>query len=189
MPLFKGTTSIGTGWEDLPISGLSLPRTGAAAPSISVYRGTINLLAFSNTLVNETWTTLHIKHGYKDGTKVYPHIHWTHNNATPSGSVVWKLDYTTAKGFSEGGFSSSSTMTLQSPAGAQYAHSIVEASDVNAINTILEPDTVIVLRIYRDTADDNDTFGDDAFLVVFDAHYESDGRKTLEKRPPFNKIL
>jgi hypothetical protein len=189
MPLYKSTLSIGTGWDDLPISGVNLPSTGANAPVISQYRGNIHLLAFATNLLKETWTTIHLGHDIRPSAKIYPHIHWTHNNATPSGSVVWKIDYTMANAFADQGFPIEQTITLQSSAGIQYGHQVVEVADEDAINTVLKPDTVVLLRIYRDVTDENDTFDDDAFLVIFDAHYESDGRRTSDKRPPFTKIL
>ena len=75
-------------------------------------------------------------------------------------------------------------------AGAQYTHQIAEVSDDDAIPaTNLEPDSVIKLRIFRDPADADDTFENDAFLLFVDIHYQSDGAFTVGKVSPFTKTF
>ncbi|MCK5612981.1 hypothetical protein KAR91_64500 [Candidatus Pacearchaeota archaeon] len=166
------------GFNDYLSAGLGLPKGGANQPILKEFRNGLYLTAFTGAggTIEESWTSFHILHDYKDGTKVYPHVHWAHNIASPSGDVVWKMDYSVAKGHSGGAFPAPTTVSLQQTAGAQYTHQIIETSDGNAIAaTNLEPDTVIIVRIYRDPADGNDTFENDAFLINVDLHYEGDG--------------
>lgn len=175
----------GDGWDDINVSGLSLEKTGPNQPSVSNYRDNINLLAFDNSTMNEGWTTIHIPHEYEPGTTIFPHVHWTHNNGSPSGNVAWKLEYTVAKGFGLGTFGASTTISATSTADAQYVHTIEEfATGIPSTN--LEPDSTILVRVYRDAG--SDTFGDDAFLIALDIHFECDGRRTNEKDSPFTKI-
>lgn len=178
------------GWNDYLNSGLSLPRTAANAPTVKPFRGNIDQVAFTGTggVINETWVNIHILHDYRSGTKLYPHIHWSHNDATPSGDVKWILEYSVSKGHSQGIFPAATTINLIQTAAAQYTHQIIEASDGDAIDaTNLEPDSVVQFRVYRDPTDGADTFENDAFLIYFDCHVESDGKLTNEKIAPFTK--
>ena len=187
---YQSTEIPGRGWNDYLTSGLALPKGGANQPTLKEFRDGIYSLAFTGTgsTAEESWTEFHILHDYKFGTKVYPHVHWSHNNASPSGDVVWKVDYSVSKGHSGGAFPAPTTVSLQQTAAAQYTHQIIETSEGNAIAaTNLEPDSIILIRIYRDPTDSNDTFEDDAFLLFIDLHIEADGNLTHEKVSPFTK--
>jgi hypothetical protein len=188
---FAGTAKLISGWNDYLSPGLTLPRTGANAPTISTLRGNLQALAFAgNTGIDETFCSIHILHDYKDGTKIYPHVHWTHNNATPSGDVKWQIEYSVAKGHSGGAFPAATTISLTETAGAQYTHHVIETSEGDAIDaTNIEPDTVILFRLFRDADDGADTFADDAFLLYLDIHFESDRILTPEKVNPFTKTI
>jgi hypothetical protein len=180
------------GWNDFLMPGLTLPRTAANAPAISTFQGNIDALAFQNAgnQPRETWSSLHVLHDYRDGTKLFPHIHWSHNNATPSGDVKWQIEYSIAKGHSGGAFPAATTVSLIQTAAAQYTHHIVEVSSDDAIpSTEAESDSVIMFRIFRDSGDGEDTFGDDAFLLFFDIHFQSDNMLTNEKVRTFTKRM
>ena len=181
----------GEGWNDLTVGGLAVETKGSDPPDLAELRNGMYLFAFAGTgaTVEQAFTSFHILHDYKAGTKLYPHVHWTHNTATPSGDVHWQLDYIVAKGHDLGTFGAPTTITLTDTALPQYTHQIIETTEGNAISsTNIEPDTVILFRLYRDPANGSDTFENDAFLVQLDLHYESDGRKTNEKTSPFTKI-
>ena len=180
------------GWNDFLMPGLTLPRTAANAPAITVFQGNIDALAFQNggAQPRETWSTIHILHDYRAGTKIFPHIHWAHNNATPSGDVKWQIEYSISKGHSGGVFPAATTVSLIQTAGAQYTHHLIETSTADAIPaTEVEPDSVIMFRIFRDSGDGEDTFADDAFLLYFDIHFQSNLTLTNEKVRPFTKRM
>jgi len=180
----------GDGWNDFVIDALALPQAHATAPSLTTFRGNIQALAFIGTGVNikETWCSVHVLHDYKMGTNLYPHIHWSHIIAAPTGNVNWQLEYSVSKGHSVGTFPSTTTLSLVQAAGPQYTHQIIETSDANAIPSVnIEPDSLIMFRIFRDPADPLDTFEDDAYLLQIDVHYQRDGFFTNEKVSPFTK--
>jgi hypothetical protein len=179
-----------TGFNDYLAPGLALPRNGATAPTLKTFRGNIQAVAFAGSSgIDETWSTIHILHDYVSGTKVYPHVHWSHINASPSGDVKWNIEYSISKGHSGGTFPAATSISLTQTAAAQYTHHIIETSEGDAIAaTELEPDTIIMFRIYRDADDVADTFTDDAFLLHFDVHFESDRTFTPEKARPFTKL-
>lgn len=186
-----GTAKPISGFNDYLNSGLNLPRIGALAPTLKTYQGNIYQLAFTGvTTVNETFANIHILHDYKTGTKIYPHIHWSHITGSPSGDVKWNIEYSVSKGHSGGTFPAATTVSVTETAGAQYTHQIAEVSEGDAIDaTNLEPDSVIQFRVYRDPGDGADTFANDAFLLYFDCHVESDRILTNEKVSPFTKTI
>ncbi len=181
-----------SGWNDFLMPGLVLPRTAANAPAITAFQGNIDALAFQNAgnQPRETWSTIHVLHDYREGTLLFPHIHWSHNNGAPSGDVKWQIEYSISKGHSGGTFPASTTVSLIQTAAAQYTHHLVEVSAADAIPaTEAEPDSVILFRIFRDSGDGEDTFGDDAFLLFFDIHFQSNLMLTNEKVRPFTKRM
>ncbi len=189
MPLYKSTHSIGTGWDDYTVAGLDIRLRGSNDPTLKEFRDGLYLYAFSGTVgLNEAFVSIHILHDYAIGTAIYPHIHWAHNIASPSGDVVWQVDYSIAKGFSQETFPDTTTITTQETAGTQYYHQITEFPNPMPAGS-LEADTVVLMRVYRDSGHGNDNFLNDAFLVQVDLHYESQGRRTSDKQPPFTKIL
>ncbi len=178
-----------TGWNDYLFSGLSLG-FGASPPDLEVFRDGIQQRAFVGTgvLVEEGFFDIHVLHDYKEGTKLYPHVHWSHKIGAPSGSVVWQIEYLIAKGHSGGVFGASTTIELIEVAGVQYTHQLIETEIGDAIDaSLIEPDTLILGRVFRDPAHASDTFENDAFLLQIDFHVESDLIMTNEKVRPFTK--
>jgi len=178
------------GWNDYVVDALMLLAAHATAPSMTVFRGNIQAPAFIGTgaQTKETWCSIHILHDYKAGTLLYPHLHWSHIIAAPSGDVTWGIEYSVSKGHSVGAFPTTTLLTLTQTAGAQYTHHIIEVSSTDAIaSTNVEPDSLVLLRIYRDPTVTTDTFANDAYLLQVDLHYQSDGRFTNEKVSPFTK--
>ncbi len=175
-----------TGWNDLLFSGVSLG-FGSSPPDLEVFRDGLEQRAFVGTgvLVEEAFFEIHVLHDYKIGTSIFPHIHWSHKIGSPSGDVVWQLEYSVAKGHSGGVFPATTTVELTQTAAAQYTHQIIEGAAIPSTN--LEADTVILCRIFRDPAHASDTFENDAFLLQIDFHYESDLILTNEKTRPFTK--
>lgn len=178
----------GEGWDDYIVSGLNVRLRGASDPELRDFRSGMYLYAFSGTTgANEVYTTVHILHDWKPGTDIYPHVHWGHKIAAPTGDVVWQIDYSIAKGFSQEAFPTPITISAQQTAGTVHYHQIVETSSVIPAASI-EVDAVVLMRIYRNSAHGSDTFENDAFLMQVDLHYESDGRRTNEKTSPFTKV-
>jgi len=178
----------GGGWNDYIVTANSIPIAHASAPALTLYRDGLYLPAFVGTgvLVKDVYTSIHIEHDYLPGTKLYPHIHWSHIIAVPSGDVKWTIEYSVAKGHSVGAYPASTTISKVQTAGAQYTHHIAEVSDDDAIpSDNVEPDSVVIMRISRDPADVADTFENNAYLIAVDIHYQSKILYTNEKVSPF----
>lgn len=177
----------GYGWRDL----ISEPYTrgGASAPALTQFRDGIYLYEFSATQNREVFASFHIDHDYQVGTPIYPHAHWTTLSTATSGTVIWKFEYSYAKGHNQGSssaFPASTTVTVTHTVDAsrQYRHMVSEVSTQDAIpGTDLETDGIILMRVYRDAA--NDTFADTVFLITVDCHYQMGQLSTPNKAPSF----
>jgi len=178
-----------TVWDDIMVFPDATNRGGSKAPiwggtSANAFKknaaGTsqgVFLWMFSSSNEQELFFTVQIPHGYKVGTTLYPHIHWTTATGTPSGTnVVWSLEYTVvAMG---GSFSTTNTIISNSvvsiigtPSGTGQ-HLITDLGTISGSS--LGISTVLVCRLYRAVENSSDTFGNEVGLLGFDIHYEKD---------------
>lgn len=183
-----------TRYSDYTVSGTSV-RNGAVAPTFAVFNGGLYLPAFDKNTEQSAHFTIHILHDIKKNSTPTFHIHWSHKIASGSYTpdtqkVVWGVEYAIARGYGAGTFSNVRTLTATAQfAGAQYEHHMagddstcqLHADDV----AILEPDCVIIGRIFRKAADAADDFADDAFLIQIGMHYEIGQFGTVEKNRAF----
>ena len=184
-----GSAKTTEGWDDYLSPGFSLASQGASAPALTNLRDNVNLMAYlgTGTQVKQANGSIHILHDYTPGTSIHPHIHWTHNEAAPSGDVKWLFEYTLAKGHAVDAFPATTQVSLIEAAGVQYTHHVTE--DLTGITSdSIEPDTLILFSISRDPADVLDTFTGDAFLLQVDLHVQVNNRYTYEKITPFTQI-
>jgi hypothetical protein len=180
-------------WQD--IIGISTVRgSGLNNPLWSIYNGNISQYEFS--LNKEIWFNYHIPHDYVKGTDLFIHTHWSHTTSgVTSGSVTWGFNVTAAKGHQQETFinpiNTSVTQLASIGASGQYRHMIAEvqlssnspsASQIN--NSLIEPDSVILVRCYLSSYDIVGGTGS-VFLHYTDIHYQSTGIGTKQKSPDF----
>ena len=181
------TVSSGTNyiWKDL-LGDYHPPSGGGTNPSLATFIGGLQYNAFSASSMNEVWTMFHIGHDYAPGTVVYPHVHWS-TTGTNTGVVRWGFEYTVAKGHQQQAFASPTTVYVeQAGTGTAYKHMIAEVALASAIPaTNMEPDTLILMRVFRDAANANDTQTGTAFLFFIDCHYQAKFFGSKNKTPPF----
>jgi len=173
-------------YDDYLTSGLSLG-TGASAPNLTVFRDGLEQNAFAGSgPVEEAFFNVHMLHGLKAGTDLTFHIHWSHIIGSPSGDVKWGIEYSVARGYEVGVYPASTTLTTVHTAGAQYTHHITDDDDMTVTSGVeIEPDSVIICRVFRDSSDVEDTFANDAYLFQIDMHYQRGSVGTLERNRPF----
>lgn len=177
------------GWSDLkaPVR----PGSGQNDPTLTAFIGNLKLPAFAGNIMKEFQAEFHINHDYAPSTNLYPHIHYS-VNTTSTGVVRWGFEYTLAAGHQQAGTVSvfePPTVTVyveQSIDGTQYKHYIAEVADVDAINSVkIEPDAVVLVRIFRDASHANDTFPDSVFGITVDLHQQVGRFSTKNKTPDF----
>jgi len=179
-------------YEDLKTPAASLGK-GSSAPTVKVFVGSIELPAFAPSGPTEDGQfSVHLPHDFKAGSTPTFHVHWSHTEAAPTGSVVWGVEVTGAKGYNAGGFVAPVAVSTTSAAAAQVdgdpPHTITNDDDMPlpaALVAILEPDTELLCRVFRDTGDPADDFGFDAFFIEIDLHYEIGQIATEERNRPF----
>jgi hypothetical protein len=172
------------GWRDNIVQLAS--RGGPTEPPYQLFRDNIYLLAFSHIDMMEGFASFHIDHDYAMGTALYPHIHWA-TDTSAIGTVRWGFEYTIAKGHQQAAFGPTTTIYVeQTTTGVPYMHYIAESSDANAIPGIgIEPDTLILMRVFRDSTHPNDNLDASAFGICLDMHYQADKATTKNKAPNF----
>lgn len=87
-----------TVWDDLPPSPIIAAKAGSSAPTLRTFISDIEQYTFDATNDFVIGAT-EITHKWKEGTTIYPHIHWATNgtNAAATG-VKWELRYTIGDG-------------------------------------------------------------------------------------------
>lgn len=173
------------GWEDLTADLSAGKAVGANAPTWATFRSGISAYSFHQNTMNEMWITFHVKHDYKVGSNGYLHIHWA-PNTTSTGTVRWGFEYSVARGHDQEAFPAPTTVYVNHTIATnkQYQHIITEISDVQAFD-LLETDSLVLCRIFRDAGNAADTFPDPVFGLTADIHYQADKQFTPNKSPPF----
>lgn len=181
------------GYNDYLISGTSVGTNASLNPPSIAQVGSSAFYLPQYQKDDQGWFTLHLLHDFKADSIPSFHIHWLHDNAAPSGDLIWKIDYTVARAYNAAAFNVGSPTTLSTTVDAstvpQYYHHVAgelpEPSDFKLSSTDdLQVDAVILGRIYRGNAGDGDTFNDDPFLLQIDMHYEM-GQIGTNKRNTF----
>ena len=170
-----GTATV---WDDLRVAP-DVKGTGAKDPSWSAWLSGLYLYDFDNAAAGsekEIWFNIQMPHGWKEGTSVYPHVHWVNDTAGTAGQVVrWGLEYTVAKI----GATFPAVTTV-------YATTIVGGGDITVADehliTSFDPitmtgntiSTILVCRLFRNSSNAADTYSGTAGLLSIDWHFEID---------------
>jgi hypothetical protein len=180
-------------WKDL-FGRIDIVPTAPNPASMQMYRNGIYQIQFDEGAAS--FVNFHMPHDYVVGTPIFMHVHWSHaSTVVTGGSVTFGIEMTYAKGHNQGAFGTTATLSiLQNASTIQYQHMIAEAqasttggSPVAIDTDALEPDGLILARIYLDS---NDMTTSDASVVApfvhfADIHYQSTGIGTKNKSPSF----
>lgn len=162
------TFNYGTKWNDLNV-GMSVG-LGAAAPSLTTLTGGIKTYQFNGVAtMNECFASIELLHDYKEGTDIYPHIHWSPTTAS-AGNVKWQLEYSVVS--PGGAISGSSTTTVTQAASGIKLHNAEFTTSIPGTNRKIGDQ--IMLRLFRNPSDGADDYGDPAALISFGIHYQVD---------------
>jgi hypothetical protein len=168
-----------TVWEDIRIPG-SLAGTAASSPDyVSFVGGGLYGYGFDGGVTTEqVFFQIQMPHSWKIGTNIHPHVHWM-PTTTATGTVAWYLEYTWTDGYNT--FPAPTIISAISATEGQWKHQrtnlpAIDGSEISDISSML------ICRLYRNP--NADTYANDAGLLEFDIHYESD---TLGSRLEFTK--
>ena len=161
---------------------------GNTAPTLELFRDNVFMYEFPvGAQTTEGFFMIHLMHDMKPNTDMTFHIHWTHNHVAPTGNVKWNIDFSYAKGYSQETFPATTTLSTIQNVDARYSHQITNDDDMVVSSTLhnLEPDGLLVGRIWRDSTDVDDTTNANAFLMQVDLHYVKSRTGTVERNAPF----
>ena len=191
---FEVSPSTTVGWRDNPTDVSTL---GASAKDpiespidASFVRGW-ELTDVGASSEKEVYYDIHINHDYVMGTKAYLHVHGFIGNSTALTTVGIGFQYAVTKGHQQQALSLAGTTVYASAilTGTPYTHYVIEVSDANAVPaTNLEPDSLISVRCFRDSANtggSGDNTTSSFWIKKVDCHYLSTDGGTPLKTPPF----
>ena len=134
--------------------------SGSSGPQIWFFR--------NNSAVEAMSFTLQLPHNWKDGTTIYPHIHWL-PRATAAGNIKWNLDYTWAN-LNTGTFSAITTISGVSIGPFTINKHILCDIGTGIDGTGMTYSSVLICRIWRNSNDSEDTYNADAGGLSMDFH-------------------
>lgn len=160
-------------WDDIITPGFGLG-TGPAAPALVDFPAVTGLRIYgfsgTNTTPDELFAFFEIPHGYKEGTDLYPHVHWTPNDDNVA-NVKWQMSYSIAN--RDQIFGTETTLSgVDATAGAS-GHLLTSLEPVIP-GIDLKIGAIIACRLFRDATDPDDTYTGLANLLSFGLHYKVD---------------
>jgi len=177
---FEGEAEV---WDDLRVS---MDRGSDAAKMKEVWNNGPEIYFFNDGDVDGMSFVVQMPHSWKEGTFIYPHLHWLPSADATSKTVIWKLQYswqnydsstpqlfptfTTATNTVSGNFTKNTHLITSLTGGAGLNGSGKKIS------------SILVCRIIRDGA--NDTYGDETGLLSLDIHFQID---TIGSRLEYEK--
>ena len=174
------------GWNDLP--GEFIVRTsGTDRPTLYTLFGGHQMLVWSRTALNQTTVNWHLRHDYKPGSAVYPHIHFR-PTGNLGGNVHWRFILSATKGYGQtSGIPAATTIDVifPIPANSMGTHFVAEIPAPGWYTTELEWDTVIHCTVQRCADLATDTH--EATIAAWQAglHYQVGRIATPARLPPF----
>ncbi|MDD5150510.1 MAG: hypothetical protein PHC28_08515 [Flavobacterium sp.] len=136
--------------------------TGISGPEIWFFRDGQGVEAMS--------FTLQLPHNWKDGTTIYPHIHWVPRSSA-SGNMKWNLDYSWVN--IDGTFSAATTSSVivNGPFTAnKHLLTDLTSGNVGIDATGKTFSSILICRIWRDSSSGTDTYSGDAGGLSMDFH-------------------
>ena len=164
-------------WDDSQVPALAIV-PGATAPGLISFatNDLMKIYGFDGAARDEVaHFTVQLSHRYKEGTPIYPHIHWcrtTDPGDTDRTNVVFKLVYSFQS--INGGFTSGGTNSITNyVAGTNWNHQISAFTPIT--NASANISAVLVGSITRVSTDGGDTYDQDAGFLGFDIHHQVNG--------------
>lgn len=179
-------TTTREGWMDELGSFTSARSAGyTSLPSWSAFHGGHAAYKFSNNVDQALQIAFHIGHQWKFGTPIFPHVHFATMGGT-SGVIRWNLELWPVRGYElESSYPPSIFMDIDYQINADNPHMIAECTDAQAFLTNIEPDTLVLCVVKRDTSVAGNYTSGDVFGLFADLHYQVNRLATPLRNTPF----
>jgi len=177
---FNGNATV---WEDLRVGMGSFTRRGSADPNWVQFQDNgaastgIYLFAFDASTEQEVYFVIQMPHSWKEGTSIIPHVHWCPDGNGGAGEKVsWGLEYAWKNindVFGNTSIVYGDTATLDEDL-LDNKHYMTNLTAISGSGQTIS--SCLVCRLFRDAGGNGgtDDYGNDAFLLDFDIHYEID---------------
>lgn len=155
-------------YDDLRFPAINLGKAAAHDPESVDFINGIKIYAFDDNTNEELFADAQLPHSWNIGTIIYPHFHFVPltNN---TGSVVWCIEYTWTNINDK--FSTTDTICTNKTVSAQQNYHIM-TSDIELSGINKTESSMILMRLYRNAAHDDDNLTGDVGLLEFDIHYK-----------------
>jgi hypothetical protein len=178
--IFAGTAKP---WEDLRIEPIART-TGANAPTFEQWftngagsRG-VYLYSFDDVAAvseKEIFFTMQMPHAWKEGSTIYPHVHWHQSAAT---TPVFQMDYRWANiGAAAGSFTTAYTMATKAMPYVNGTIHQISTAAAGIDGTGKTMSSILQIKLYRNDS----AYQGDCLVTSFDIHYEIDSMGSNEE--------
>ena len=181
MPSTQSITSTEPMWKAMyPSSGLVFSDTNP--PNKEILIGNIKAKSFPVGQLAELHMAFNIPSDVSRTEQLIPFVHWA-SSTTNTGNVRWGIEYSLAQRDQE--FGASTDVGIIGAASGVINdlqhHEVFEGDRIPA----QLPESVFAMRIYRDSANAQDTYPDDVYLLGVGMYYLSDRSGTPKRDPDF----
>ena len=170
--VFNGNAST---WEDIQVPGFSVITQGSADPDLEIFKDNTRAYAFDDNTEQEVFFTVQLPHSMKQGSTIYPHVHFSTATGGSGTEVVrWVLEYFWANiDQVYSGATASTAAGTETIASNAYTHQVTKSFDsiTPGAGTQDKISSILICRLYRDVDVANDFTGD-VYFLQFDIHYE-----------------
>lgn len=172
------------GWEDLRVTMNAVKLAGVKDPGFEKFLDNgagsagVFLYWFDKTTEEEVFFTVQLPHSWKEGSDIYPHVHWVPKTAKAANpDVCWGLEYTWANKEAVFGKTTIVYSNTRVPTGTTTDAAKHYKTTFAAISgTGKTFSSMLICRLFRDAAGVGltDDYDDDVGLLEFDLHIELD---------------
>ena len=169
----------GSAWDDLRVPVTSVRRLGTTDPDWVQFKdngaASVGVFALNfdggGTRDEEVMFSVQMSHGWREGSALHPHVHWSPTDAT-AGNVRWALEYTVCN--VDGTFGNTTIIYINDPSDQVAGkHQIADFADIDMTGNTFS--AMLICRLMREATDAADTYdGHDATLFEIDFHHQID---------------
>ncbi|MCK4667272.1 hypothetical protein KAU33_11010 [Candidatus Dependentiae bacterium] len=170
-----------TGFDDLRVPLTATKGAGVKDPNFGKYKDDggvstgVYIYLFDSDAENELFFSVQFPHSWKEGTNIYPHVHWIPTiNGTGSQKVSWGMEYHWSNIGSIFGNTAIINSNLSSPDETLIAdkHYVTNLPLISGAGKTFS--SMMNCRIYRDATGAvlTDDYTSNAGLLEVDFHYE-----------------
>jgi len=170
-----------TVFNDLLVPVTSTRRGGTKDPNFNILKNNgsgsqgVFTYWFDDSTEEELYFVVQMPHSWKEGSDIFPHVHWVTKTDLGAAKVEWALEYT----WVNVGDVFGNTVTISAfdpippvvPVTA-YKHAITDLPTISSSGYKIS--SMIMCRVYRNATSVNDTYTSKAGLLQIDFHYETD---------------